>query len=210
MWFHSEIKDYVDLEHPFTLVLNSNDVCTPSSKQESSYVTFLKVLQYFLSKDLCWNYWWHENGFVQKKKGGCVNVTYLPSQNKWGELTVQISLCSALGSLCVSSCSLACVRRPQFQLGSLSEVGEPIVLTTEGTKWMQSVQKYCCLIFSWACRDSEDEKSNKINSNVMEQSAGSTYAVGLWGCQAPHPRLQPMWTIIVVGHIKKLEQPMPV
>jgi hypothetical protein len=31
---------------------------------------------------------------------------------------------------------------------------------------MQSVQKYCCSIFSWACRD---ETSNNINSNVMEQ-----------------------------------------
>jgi len=36
-----------------------------------------------------------------------VNVTYLPGQNKRGDLTVQICLCSALGSLCVSSYSLA-------------------------------------------------------------------------------------------------------
>ncbi len=72
---------------------------------------------------------------------------------------------------------------------------------------MQSLQKYCCLIFSWACRDSDNEKSNKINSNVMEQSAGSTYAVGLWCCQAPHPRLKPMRTRKVVGPIEKLEPP---
>ncbi len=46
---------------------------------------------------------------------------------------------------------------------------------------MQPVQKYCCLIFSRACQDSEAEKPNKINSNVMEQSAGSTSTVGLSG-----------------------------
>jgi hypothetical protein len=62
-------------------------------------------------------------------------------------------------------------------------------------------------MFSWPCQDSEAEKPNKINSNVMGQSAGSTYAEGLWGCQAPYPRLQPMWTSIMVGPIKKLEPP---
>jgi hypothetical protein len=75
---------------------------------------------------------------------------------------------------------------------------------------MQSVQKYCCLIFSRACHDSEAEKPTQINSNVMEQSAGSTYAVGLWGCQAPHPRLQPMRTSIAVGPIKTLDPPRPI
>jgi hypothetical protein len=152
---------------------------------------------------MTWKWFW-------TKKGGCVNVTYHPSQNKWADLAVHISLCSALGSLCVSCWSLACVRRPQFPPGILSEVGERFVLTTEGRKWVQPVQKYWCLIFSWACQDSQDEKSNKRNSNVMEQSAGSTYAVGLWGCQAPHPRLQPMWTSIVVDPIKKLEPPRPI
>jgi hypothetical protein len=160
--------------------------------------------------NICWRIYVgsidHIKMLLYRKKGGCVNVTYLPGQNKCGDLTVQISLCSALGSLCVSSCSLALCKTSSISTKPLTGWWA-FVLTTEGRKWVQSVQKYCYLIFSRACQDSEAQKCNKLNSNVMEQSAGSTSTVGLWGCQEPHPRLQPMWTSIIVGPIRKVGQP---
>ncbi len=75
---------------------------------------------------------------AKPKVQGERHLMCLPLQNQWGDLTVQITLCLALGSLHRSSCSrseqekLCCVRRPQFPLGSLSEVGEALILWPEG------------------------------------------------------------------------------
>jgi hypothetical protein len=47
-----EIKDYVDLEHLFTSVVDMDDACIPTSKEDPSYYILLEFLQQFLPKDL--------------------------------------------------------------------------------------------------------------------------------------------------------------
>jgi hypothetical protein len=47
-----EIKDYSDLERHFIEVMDSNDICTPTSKEDPSYCTILEFLQQFLPKGL--------------------------------------------------------------------------------------------------------------------------------------------------------------
>jgi hypothetical protein len=41
-----EIKDYSDLERQLTDVMYSNDICTPTSKDDPSYSTLLEFLQF--------------------------------------------------------------------------------------------------------------------------------------------------------------------
>jgi len=43
-----EIKDYSDLERYFIEVMDSNDICTPTSKEDPSYYALLEFLQQFL------------------------------------------------------------------------------------------------------------------------------------------------------------------
>jgi hypothetical protein len=45
-----EIKDYSDLGRQLTDVMDSNDICTLTSKDDPSYYTLLKFLQQFLPK----------------------------------------------------------------------------------------------------------------------------------------------------------------
>ncbi len=47
-----EIKDYSDLERQLTDVMDSNDICTPTSKDDPSYSTLLEFLQQFLPASL--------------------------------------------------------------------------------------------------------------------------------------------------------------
>jgi hypothetical protein len=47
-----EIKDYSDLERQLTDVMDSNDICTPTSKDDPNYLTLLEFLQQFLPKGL--------------------------------------------------------------------------------------------------------------------------------------------------------------
>ncbi len=47
-----EIKDYSDLECQFIDVMDRNDICTPTSKDDPSYYTLLEFLQQFLPKGL--------------------------------------------------------------------------------------------------------------------------------------------------------------
>jgi hypothetical protein len=47
-----EIKDLTALERHFIDVMDSNDICTPTSKEDPSYYTLLEFLQQFLPKGL--------------------------------------------------------------------------------------------------------------------------------------------------------------
>jgi hypothetical protein len=47
-----KIKDYFDLERQLTDVMDCNDICTPTSKDDPSYYTLLEFLQQFLPKGL--------------------------------------------------------------------------------------------------------------------------------------------------------------
>ncbi len=45
-----EVEDYSDLECHFIDVMDSNDICTPTSKEDPSYYTLLEFLRQFLPK----------------------------------------------------------------------------------------------------------------------------------------------------------------
>jgi len=47
-----EIKDYFDLECQLTDVMDSNDICTPTTKDDPSYYALLEFLRQFLLKGL--------------------------------------------------------------------------------------------------------------------------------------------------------------
>ncbi len=47
-----EIKDYADLEHMFTFMVDMDDACTPTSKEHPRYYILLEFLQQFLPKGL--------------------------------------------------------------------------------------------------------------------------------------------------------------
>jgi hypothetical protein len=47
-----EIKDYSDLKRQFIDVMDNNDTCTPTSKEDPSYYALLEFLQQFLPKGL--------------------------------------------------------------------------------------------------------------------------------------------------------------
>jgi len=72
-----EFKDNSDLERQFNDVVDSNDICTPTSKEDPSYYTLLEFLQQFLPKGL------HQT--IDDKK-----VTIFPHQTLNFELIIQL------------------------------------------------------------------------------------------------------------------------